>query len=226
MVGCCVPAALPVHSASPAAPSRSGRRLACRASCDTYGGGESACRDGGPRPPPLSCSYPSALAFDGRRASRRCQQRASSRPHERSLISPPPVPPFFPHTLAPASGPSRRTVTMGNKGAGGPFAPLVRAVRSAMGQKEFNQFRGKAISLHSQGGMVEGGGVVRVGGGVAVGETRFDDHPSSPRQKVTPSSTPHSVIKEFGKSIGVDNKQVQGLIRLAKKNGEKLGFLA
>ena len=35
-----------------------------------------------------------------------------------------------------------------------------------------------------------------------------------------------AVIKEFGKSIGVDTKQVQGLIRLAKKNGEKLGFLA
>lgn len=35
-----------------------------------------------------------------------------------------------------------------------------------------------------------------------------------------------TVIKEFGKSIGADSKQVQGLIRLAKKNGEKLGFLA
>jgi hypothetical protein len=34
------------------------------------------------------------------------------------------------------------------------------------------------------------------------------------------------VIKEFGKSIGVDGRQVQGLIKLAKKNGEKLGFLA
>jgi len=37
---------------------------------------------------------------------------------------------------------------------------------------------------------------------------------------------PYTVIKEFGKSIGADTKQVQGLIRLAKKNGEKLGFLA
>jgi hypothetical protein len=34
------------------------------------------------------------------------------------------------------------------------------------------------------------------------------------------------VIKDFGKQFGVDTKQVQGLIRLAKKNGEKLGFLA
>lgn len=35
-----------------------------------------------------------------------------------------------------------------------------------------------------------------------------------------------AVIKDFCKQLGVDNKQVQGVIRLAKKNGEKLGFLA
>ncbi|KAF8370076.1 hypothetical protein HHK36_031891 [Tetracentron sinense] len=34
------------------------------------------------------------------------------------------------------------------------------------------------------------------------------------------------VITEFCKSIGADGKQRQGLIRLAKKNGERLGFLA
>lgn len=34
------------------------------------------------------------------------------------------------------------------------------------------------------------------------------------------------VITEFCKSVGADAKQKQGLIRLAKKNGEKLGFLA
>ncbi|KAM7485411.1 hypothetical protein LguiA_001420 [Lonicera macranthoides] len=34
------------------------------------------------------------------------------------------------------------------------------------------------------------------------------------------------VITEFCKSIGADQKQRQGLIRLAKKNGEILGFLA
>ncbi|KAI3459539.1 hypothetical protein Pfo_016202 [Paulownia fortunei] len=34
------------------------------------------------------------------------------------------------------------------------------------------------------------------------------------------------VITEFCKSIGADSKQRQGLIRLAKKNGEWLGFLA
>ena len=35
-----------------------------------------------------------------------------------------------------------------------------------------------------------------------------------------------AVIKEFGKNIGAEQKQVQGLIRLAKLNGEKLGFLS
>lgn len=39
---------------------------------------------------------------------------------------------------------------MGNKASGGPFAPLVVAVRNVMGKKEFNKFRGQAISLHSQ----------------------------------------------------------------------------
>ncbi|XP_022942098.1 protein PROTON GRADIENT REGULATION 5, chloroplastic-like [Cucurbita moschata] len=34
------------------------------------------------------------------------------------------------------------------------------------------------------------------------------------------------IITEFCKSIGADAKQRQGLIRLAKKNGERLGFLA
>ena len=43
------------------------------------------------------------------------------------------------------------SVVAGNKGEGGPFAPLVVVVRNAMGVKEFNQFRGKAISIHSQG---------------------------------------------------------------------------
>ncbi|GJR66405.1 proton gradient regulation 5, chloroplastic-like protein [Tanacetum coccineum] len=37
---------------------------------------------------------------------------------------------------------------------------------------------------------------------------------------------PALVITQFCKSIGADWKQQQGLIRIAKKNGEKLGFLA
>eukprot|EP00963_Diacronema_lutheri_P006199 scaffold524_cov357-Pavlova_lutheri.AAC.40 len=85
----------------------------------------------------------------------------------------------------PRRGASGKQVTvMGNPGAGGPFAPIVVLTRNVMGKKEFNQFRGKAIAMHSQ------------------------------------------VIKSFCKEIGADTKQVQGLIRLAKKNGEKLGFLA
>jgi len=34
------------------------------------------------------------------------------------------------------------------------------------------------------------------------------------------------VIKDFCKQFGVNDRQVQGVIRLAKKNGEWLGFLA
>ncbi|CAN6486135.1 unnamed protein product [Victoria cruziana] len=34
------------------------------------------------------------------------------------------------------------------------------------------------------------------------------------------------IITEFCKSIGADSKQRRGLIQLAKKNGERLGFLA
>lgn len=45
----------------------------------------------------------------------------------------------------------RSPVMMGNKGAGGPFAPLVVQARNIIGKKEFNKLRGKAISLHSQG---------------------------------------------------------------------------
>jgi hypothetical protein len=98
-----------------------------------------------------------------------------------SQLAPPPS------LTAPPSPAARRAalrVVAGNSATGGPFAPIVVIVRDAMGKKEFNLFRGKAISLHSQ------------------------------------------VIKEFCKSIGADSKQAQGLIRTAKKNGEKLGFLA
>jgi hypothetical protein len=45
---------------------------------------------------------------------------------------------------------SRDVIVMGNKATTGPFAPLVRATRGLVGQKDFNKFRGKAISLHSQ----------------------------------------------------------------------------
>eukprot|EP00798_Chlamydomonas_sp_ICE-L_P017544 gene17544-23865_t len=86
-------------------------------------------------------------------------------------------------TSSRATG-ARGATMMANKGTSGPFAPLVVITRNLYGEKEFNKFRGKAISLHSQ------------------------------------------VIKDFCKPLGVDGKQIQGVIRLAKKNGEKLGFLA
>lgn len=46
---------------------------------------------------------------------------------------------------------SRRVTQMGNKATTGPFAPLVVVTRNAIGKKPFNQLRGKAIALHSQG---------------------------------------------------------------------------
>jgi hypothetical protein len=45
-------------------------------------------------------------------------------------------------------------------------------------------------------------------------------------QRLTTHCVCRAVIKTFGVQIGADQKQVQGLIRLAKKNGEKLGFLS
>ena len=43
---------------------------------------------------------------------------------------------------------------MGNKSTSGIFVPLVKLTRAAVGQKQFNQLRGKGISLHSQGGLL------------------------------------------------------------------------
>lgn len=40
---------------------------------------------------------------------------------------------------------------MGNKSQGGLFAPIVVLVKKAVGDKQFNQLRGTAISKHSQG---------------------------------------------------------------------------
>ena len=45
----------------------------------------------------------------------------------------------------------RQITRMGNKSGSGPFTPLVIIARNVLGKKDFNQFRGKAISLHSQG---------------------------------------------------------------------------
>ena len=39
---------------------------------------------------------------------------------------------------------------MGKVSAVGPFTPIVIATRSIVGEKSFNQLRGKGIPLHSQ----------------------------------------------------------------------------
>jgi len=75
-------------------------------------------------------------------------------------------------------------LNMGKVSANGPFTPAVIALRSVVGDKKFNQIRGKGITLHSQ------------------------------------------VIGEFCMYSGVPNEKKQGLIRLAKANGNTLGFLS
>lgn len=73
---------------------------------------------------------------------------------------------------------------MGKQAAFGPFTPVVVAARSVLGEKRFNQIRGKGITLHSQ------------------------------------------VITEFSNYAGVPRDMRQALIRLAKTNGNTLGFLS
>lgn len=55
---------------------------------------------------------------------------------------------------------------------------------------------------------------------------RMHDFPNFNLTTNVTIATNVQVITEFCKSIGADGKQRQGLIRLAKKNGERLGFLA
>jgi hypothetical protein len=96
---------------------------------------------------------------------------------------------------------------MGNVNAGkGLFAPLVVVARNIVGRKRFNQLRGKAIALHSQ--------------------VPSSSYLLNPSQLSNLQYYFVQVITEFCKTIGADSKQRQGLIRVAKKNGEKLGFLA
>ena len=45
---------------------------------------------------------------------------------------------------------------MANTAESGIFSPIVVVVKKALGQKQFNQVRGKAISLHSQGAQLSG----------------------------------------------------------------------
>lgn len=134
------------------------------------------------------------------------------------------------YTQLPKSAPTRVRVrkpvrfqpVMKNVNEGkGIFAPIVVFTRNIVGRKRFNQLRGKAIALHSQVPLFSCSKTslsrttylcVRVFVRIAY----ICIHISLYSQ----------VITEFCKSIGADAKQRQGLIRLAKKNGERLGFLA
>lgn len=90
-----------------------------------------------------------------------------------------------------------------------------------MGTKEFNQFRGKAISLHSQARCRTHTCPARTAAGKsnhAKVHDKFDLCQASVRAL--------QIIKEFCGTIGAGPKQAQAVIRLAKKNGEWLGFLA
>jgi len=82
------------------------------------------------------------------------------------------------------SGAGITGLQMGKVSAVGPFTPAVVALRAVVGEKKFNQIRGKGITLHSQ------------------------------------------VITEFCVYAGVPRDLRQGLIRLAKGNGNILGFLS
>jgi hypothetical protein len=83
-------------------------------------------------------------------------------------------------------GPLR--VLAGNTNEGGVFAPLVIVVRDVMGAKQFNQFRGKAISLHSQarGRPRDAGSPRRRRGSGGAGCARGPRHRGSPRASPAP----------------------------------------
>ena len=57
---------------------------------------------------------------------------------------------FCSRPAAKASPVPARAVMVRGHSEGGPFSPLVVVTRNVMGKKEFNKFRGKAISVHSQ----------------------------------------------------------------------------
>lgn len=132
------------------------------------------------------------------------------------------------------SGRRTTTIAAGKGKSSGPFSPIVVVVRDRIGTKKFNQLRGQAISLHSQGSAQE---VCPVQKPLKF-ETCFEAAPcfvtacmclcyhQGSLYMYTHAFCANAVIKTFGKNIGAEQKQVQGLIRLAKANGEKLGFLS
>jgi hypothetical protein len=112
---------------------------------------------------------------------------------------------------------------MGNKATNGPFAPLVRLTRSVMGSKDFNKFRGQAISLHSQ---VWRQHVYSCDHCVPAHPLIVPLQPALQGSTWAQFSVNVQIIKDFCGTIGADVKQAQAVIRLAKKNGEWLGFLS
>ena len=157
--------------------------------------------------------------------------------------------------VAPArpskSGRGALKVVAGNANEGGLFAPIVVVARNIIGVKRFNQIRGKAIALHSQ---VRPGTRERRSTATRAKtrrvrnrhrkrlvwiETLFSFHRERlarrPRPRLTPafpllrshaSRRTRQVISDFCKEIGADGKVRQNLIRTAKNNGGRLGFLA
>jgi len=120
-----------------------------------------------------------------------CGARPAHRPPALPARPPPPAsePPTTPlpsTTTHPARGRARAAVAMGNNASDGPFSPLVKVVRTAIGQKEFNQLRGKAISAHSQGE----GGWRRGEGARAARGARRPPAPAPPRAQPAPRWRP------------------------------------
>ena len=134
---------------------------------------------------------------------------------------------------------------------GGLFAPIVVVARNIIGVKRFNQIRGKAIALHSQvrPGTRERRSTTTRAKTLSVRnrhrkrivwiETLFWFRSRAPRARPRPRLTPafpllrshvtrraRQVISDFCKEIGADGKVRQNLIRTAKNNGGRLGFLA
>ena len=157
--------------------------------------------------------------------------------------------------VAPArpskSGRGALKVVAGNTNEGGLFAPIVVVARNIIGVKRFNQIRGKAIALHSQvrPGTRERRSTTTRAKTHSVRnrhrkrlvwiETLFWFRSRAPRARPRTRLTPafpllrshvarraRQVISDFCKEIGADGKVRQNLIRTAKNNGGRLGFLA
>lgn len=124
---------------------------------------------------------------------------------------------------ASSSRQQRLNVVAGNNAEGGIFSPLVVVTKKFWpgGDKEFNKFRGKAISLHSQ---VWPGAVDQAAPGTGVQMAYLAERslPSRDAPQLTSALDFPQVITEFCKTIGADAKVRQGLIRVAKANGGKL----